>query len=251
MSFLPTYSPTPQFEIRHVTLLPSQPPIEKKINGIKTVVQVIRASPDKKIKEIDELAAKAGLPGVGAALKSIYHPTIRNAVYHSDYAIHDGSMRLLSGYFKSPKRQVVSPRVEFDDLAEITNDAFAFHSALIALWKRARNSFIDFRGKFLPYDQHCKGIIEFTFDRDTLTGFHVYWPNGTLSICFRSLDGQSYAQNVRFDPDGSINFFVGTFASKPGTFYPCVEVSTEPVYAVVPGTDKHPYWPQVLAAYEL
>jgi hypothetical protein len=160
-------------------------------------------------------------------------------------------MRLLSGYFKSPKRQMISSRIEFDDLAEITNDAFAFHSALIALWKRARNSFIDFRGKFLPYDQHYKGILEFTFDGDALTGFHVYWPNGTLSICARNLDGQSYAQNVRFDPGGSINFFVGTFANKPGTFSPCVEAGAEPVYAAVPGTDKHPYWPQVLAAYEL
>ena len=189
--------------------------------------------------------------GGGRRSRGIYNSTIRNAVYHSDYAIHDDSMRLLSGNFFSKKSGVMTPLIPFDDLVEITGDAFAFHSALLALWRRARNTFVDFRGKFLPYDPHYKGILEFTFEGDTLTGFRVYWPNETLSICARSLDGTSYAQNIRFNRDGSLNFMVGLFASHPGSFSPCVESGAEPIYAIVPGTDKRPYWPNVLQAYEL
>ncbi len=226
-------------------------PIEKKINGVKVVQKVIPASPDKKIKEIEDMSAKAGLPGIGVALRNIYNATIRNAVYHSDYAIHANSMRLLSGNFFSKKEGVYTPLISFDELAEITNEAFAFHSALFALWKRARNSFTDFRDKFLPYDHHYKGILQFTFDGDTLTGFRTYWPNGTIGICGRGMDGESYAQNIRFDPDGSINFMIGTLASKPGSFSPCVEDGDQPLYAPVPGTEKRPYWPSLPQAYEL
>jgi hypothetical protein len=226
-------------------------PIEKKVNGVKVVQRVIAASPDKKIKEIEALAGRAGLPEVGSSLRSIYNSVIRNAVYHSDYAIHDGSMRLLSGNFLSKKRGVYTPLITFDELAEVTNDAFAFHSALLALYKRARNTFTDFRDCFLPYDPHYKGILEFTFDGDTLTGFRTYWPNGTIGMCCRALDGQSYAQNIRFNPDGSVNFMVGILASRPGTFSPCVEEGAEPIYATVPGTDKRPYWPIKPESYRL
>jgi len=109
----------------------------------------------------------------------------------------------------------------------------------------------DFRDKFLPYDQHYKGILEFTFDGDQLTWFRAYWPNGTLGVYCRSLDGSATAVNLEFDPDGSINFFVGLYASEPGAFSPCVEANAQPVYAEVPGTNKRPFWPSVLRAYTL
>lgn len=222
-------------------------PVEKK----KVVQDIIPASPEKKIKEIEDLAAKAGLPEVGTALRSIYSPTIRNAVYHSDYALHGESMRLLSSYFLSRKSGEHTPIITFEELTEITNGAFAFHSALFALWKRSRNTFTDFRERFLPYDPQYKGILEFTFDGDTLTGFRTYWPNGTVGGCCRALDGQSNAQNIFFNPDGSINFMVGTLASKPGSFSPCVEDGEEPVYATVPDTEKRPYWPDKPQPYKL
>jgi hypothetical protein len=226
-------------------------PIGKKINGVKVVQRIIPASPEKKITEIESLSSKAGLPEVGTTLRSIYNPTIRNAVYHSDYAIHNESMRLLSGYFLSSKSGVNTPLITFEELAEITNGAFAFHSALLALWKRSRNTFTDFRERFLPYDPSYKGILEFIFEGDTLTGFRTYWPNGTVGVCCHALNGESYAQNIRFNPDGSINFMVGILASKPGSFSPCVEDGEEPVYATVPGTEKRPYWPDTLQAYKL
>jgi hypothetical protein len=197
------------------------------------------------------MARKAGVPDVGAALKGIYNRTIRNAVYHSDYAVHANSFRLLSDFHYSKKEGVNTPLITFDELGKITSNAFAFHSALLSLWKRQRKFFVDFRGKILPYDYHYKGVIEFTFDDDSLNGFRVYWPNGTVSMCARNADGQSFAQNIRFDPDGSINFFVGVLANRRGSFSPCVEADAGPEYAVVPGTDKRPHWPSDLRPYPL
>jgi hypothetical protein len=213
--------------------------------------KVVPASPIAKINEIDEMSKNAGIPEVGAALRGIYNNTIRNAVYHSDYAIHDDSLRLLSGFHYSKKEGCNTPLITFDELAEVTSEAFAFHSALLALWKRQRKLFIDFRGKILPYDEHYKGVIEYTFEGDSLDGFRVYWPNETVGVCAHNADGQSVAQNIQFEPDGSINFFVGLLASRPGSFSPCVESGSEPVYALVPGTERRPHWPEDFRPYAI
>lgn len=223
---------------------------DTKVNGVK-MKRLMRASPIAKINEIDAMAQGAGLPDVGAALKGIYDSTIRNAVYHSDYVVHNESMRLLSGSHYSKKQGVNTPLITFDELGEVTSEAFAFHSALLALWKRQRKLFIDFRGKILPYDDRYKGVIEYTFEEDSLNGFRVYWPNGTVGICARNADGTSIAQNIQFEPDGSINFFVGILANSPGSFSLCVEAGDEPVYAFVPGTDVRPHWPDDLRPYEV
>jgi hypothetical protein len=221
-----------------------------KVNGVKAK-KIVPASPIAKINEIDEMSKRADVPAVGAALRGIYNSTIRNAVYHSDYVIHDNSLRLLSGFHHSKKEGCNTPLITFDELGEVTSEAFAFHSALLALWKRQRKLFIDFRGKVLPFDEHYKGVIEFTFEGDSLNGFRVYWPNETVGVCARNDDGQSDAQNIVFKSDGSVDFFVGLLASRPGSFSPCVESSCEPVYALVPGTEKRPHWPEDFRPYAI
>ena len=102
---------------------------DTKVNGVATK-RVVHASPIAKIKEIDKLATKAGIPQVGEALKGIYNSTIRNAVYHSDYAIHNGSFRLLSGFHYSKKEKCNTPLITFDELGEIQ----AKHSLFIPLY---------------------------------------------------------------------------------------------------------------------
>jgi hypothetical protein len=223
---------------------------DMKVNGVQTK-RVVTANPIAKMNEINEMAKAAGLPEIGAALKGIYNNTIRNAIYHSDYAIHDGSLRLLSGNHHSKTQGVDTPLIPFDELAKVTSECFAFHSALLLLWKRQLRLFIDFRGKLLPYDDRYKGVIEYTFEDDSLNGFRVYWPNGTVGVCSRNADGQSHAQNIEFERDGSINFFVGLYASKPSAFSPLVEDGTEPKYAVVPNTHKRPHWPNDLKPYPI
>jgi hypothetical protein len=94
-------------------------------------------------------------------------------------------------------------------------------------------------------------VIEFTFEDDSLNGFRVYWPNEMVGVCSRNADGQTEAMNIQFEPDGSINFFVGLYASHPGSFSPLVESGNEPVYAVVPGTEKRPHWPVDFRPYAI
>jgi hypothetical protein len=84
-----------------------------------------------------------------------------------------------------------------------------------------------------------------------MTGFRTYWPNGSLSECYRTSTGLCTAHNIAFEEDGSINFMVGKFAASPGSFSPCVEAGMEPLYALVPQTDKRPYWPAQPKAYRL
>ena len=208
-------------------------------------------SPNQKIKRIKELADTAGMPKVAEALTEIYDSVIRNAVYHSDYILHDRKMHLRTDFRKSKTQKHYSQVVEFDELATLIKDAFAFYGALSSLYERSLRSFTDFKEKCLPYDFHYKGIMECAFSGDDkLIGFRVYWPNGTLSHFIRT-DGGCDGQNIEFNPDGSINFFVGLYATKRGAFSPLVEEDGQPNYPSRPGTSLRPYWPEPAALYKL
>jgi len=108
-----------------------------------------------------------------------------------------------------------TPLIPFDELAEITKEAFAFHSALLSLWNQQKQLFLDFRDRILPFDDHYKAVIEFTFDDNSLDGFRTYWPNGMVGTYRRHADGRSDGLNLTFRQDGSIDFFVGLYAQKP------------------------------------
>jgi hypothetical protein len=54
--------------------------------------KVIPPTPSQKIKRITELAKKANMEAIGAALAENYDSVLRNAVYHSDYVLHDDSL---------------------------------------------------------------------------------------------------------------------------------------------------------------
>ena len=222
--------------------------------GKKTGIfqQFIPPSPSKKIKRIKELAEQAKMPRIAEALAEIYDTVIRNAVYHSDYILHEQKMHLRKSQRKSKNRGYFSPVVEFEELATLIRDTFAFYTALFSLYDRCRQSFTTgFKNIFLPYDLYYKGILELLFDnRDGLAGFRVYWPNGSYGEYSRAESGCG-GQNIEFNPDGSINFMVGLHASNPGTFSPLVEHGSTPNYPLCPGTDVRPYWPDKLAAYAL
>jgi hypothetical protein len=207
-------------------------------------------SPTMKIGRIRKLADEANLPAVPGAFDSFYDSVIRNAVYHSDYTLVDSEFRLLRAYRLSKKTGINSPVVEREELFELINDAFAFYTALFALYERCRKSFGDFKHAFVPFDLHYKGLLQLLFDDEQrLIGFRAYWPNESFSEYTRTKNG-SGGQNIVFDPDGSINFMVGLYASKPGKFSPLVEYDAQPKYAEVPGTTIRPHWPEKLQVYK-
>jgi hypothetical protein len=213
--------------------------------------KVIPPTPSQKIKRISELAKKANMEGVSTALGENYDPVLRNAVYHSDYVLHDDSLIIRKDSRLSKNEGYYTPRIGLEELDEVIMNAFACFSALFSLYERCRRSFGDFQCAFLPYDGHYKGVLQFVFDADgVLIGFRVYWPNGTTGEYARTKDACT-GHNLSFDPDGSINFMVGLYASTPGPFSPLVEQGAEPTYANVPGTALKPHWPADLKPYKL
>jgi hypothetical protein len=222
-------------------------PIKRK----KAVVALKRPSPNAKIRRIVELATAAGMPIIPAAIAEIYDNVIRNAVYHSDYTVHEGQMRLMSDHRLSKKDRHYTPVVEFDELEELFTNAFAFSSALFQLYERCRGVlFNDFKNTFMPFDSHYKGLMEFVFDdADRLCGYRTYWPNGSYSEYSRTDNGCT-ALNLVFKGD-EVDFMVGLYASNPGSFSPLVERDAAPIYAARPGTEVRPHWPEDRKCYKL
>lgn len=207
-------------------------------------------SPLGKIERIKKLAEEAGLQDVGTALESICDPAIRNGVYHSDYTLSEGELRLLATSRLSKSQGCFTPVVPFAELSEIFSNAFAFHTALFSLYERSIKSFGDFKDAIIPYDGHYKGVLQLIFEEDRLVGFRVYWPNETVGEYIRR-GSASTGMNLDFDADGSINFMVGLYAAHRGQFSPLVEHNQEPRYAPVPGTGARPHWPADHRVYKL
>lgn len=209
------------------------------------------ASPNQKIVRIIQLSKEVSLTGVGDAMHEIHDGIIRNAVYHSDYVIYNGQVRLLKDSRLSARERCYTPVIEADELEELFCRTFAFYGAFFSLYERSLKSFVDFRHAFIPYDWHYKGLMDLVFDADDrLVGFRVYWPNGTLSEYRRQQEG-CIATNIEFNPDQSINFFVGLPASQPGPFSPLVERDGMPKYPERPEDAISPYWPDDCKLYKI
>jgi hypothetical protein len=209
--------------------------------------RTIPPSLSSKISRVNELAAKINVD-TKSLFEEIYYKDIRNSVFHADYTITDTEFRMLDGLYKSSKGYL-SHSVTFAELDSILRRSFAFYSAVMALHRRARRQLSGLRNKLLPYDGHYKGLLELLFEDDLLCGFRTYWPNGSNSEFTRTHAGCS-GVNTTFEKDGSINFMVGLYASKRGSFSPLVEQDGAPRYTPAPGRAKAPHWPDDLKAYD-
>ncbi|MEO8052209.1 MAG: hypothetical protein ABI833_17505 [Acidobacteriota bacterium] len=206
---------------------------------------------NQKLKRITELAQKANMSSIGAALEEVHDSVIRNAVYHSDFVLQDDSFLIRKASRLSKKEGGFTPRVALEELDELITNAFALYSALFSLYERCLNSFGDSKEAFIPYDSHYKGVMEFLFEEeDRLIGFRIYWPNGACGEYARTKEA-CVNMNLSFDQDGSINFMVGLIASQRGPFSPLVEHGTQPNYAFKPSTQLRPHWPDDLRPYKL
>jgi hypothetical protein len=207
----------------------------------------IPPSLSSKIHRVNELSAKVDVD-TKSLFEEIYHKDIRNSVFHADYTITDTEFRMLDGLYKNSKGYLTHS-VTFAELDTILRRSFAFYSAVMALHRRARRQLAGLRNKLLPYDGHYKGLLELLFEDDLLCGFRTYWPNGSNSEFTRTHAG-CWGVNTTFEQDGSINFMVGLYASKRGSFSPLVEQDGAPRYTPAPGRHKPPHWPDDLKAYD-
>jgi len=81
-------------------------------------------SPGEKIRKLQEMATRAGIPEAVVPLTEVWDRDLRNAVFHADYAVYDGEVRTLN-----PAKLYSS-----EDTALLVNRALAYHSALSTLF---------------------------------------------------------------------------------------------------------------------
>lgn len=126
-----------------------------------------------------------------------------------------------------------------------------FYSVVASLHRDARRWFFEaFQDVALPYDAHYKAILEFLFEDKLLIGFRTYWPNTSVSEFTRTTTKGVRGLNIVFAKDESIDFMVGLYASRPGSFSPLVEAGSDPRYARSSnGLAIH--WPDDLKGYDL
>lgn len=85
----------------------------------------------RKLVQLTELAEAVDLAGVVEPMREIYDRDLRNAVFHADYTLHGGRVRL-------PLR---SREYMHDEVMRLVNRALAFHEALALLYRSSVASY--------------------------------------------------------------------------------------------------------------
>lgn len=194
--------------------------------------------PAGKIKIIKQLSKELGV-NVGDIFDDFYDPKLRNAISHSDYIFTDSHFRVRNG--TGAWGAYVIP---LEKLYETITRCKVFYSTFFEIERAARHSFGGIAKKALPYDAHYKGLLEVLADNDgTMCGFRVHWPNGSESTYRRTEDGIEMINCMLAMQHNTIEFMVGMYAQKPGTFSPLVEQDSQPIYTKREGDDAPLNWP--------
>lgn len=89
--------------------------------------------PREKIEILEVKANKVGIPEVVVPIKDIYDSELRNAVFHSDYAVYEGGVRL-----RNPDKEYSHKKT-----LEIINKSFAYHEVMKNLLSASRASYTE------------------------------------------------------------------------------------------------------------
>jgi hypothetical protein len=194
--------------------------------------------PVGKIKIIKQLSKELGV-NVGDMFDEFYDPKLRNAISHSDFIFTETHFRVRNG---TGARGAYA--IPLENLNETITRCKAFYSTFFGIEHAARHSFGGIAKKALPYDLHYKGLLEILADKDgTMCGFRVHWPNGSDSTYRRTEDGIEMVNFMLAMQQNTIEFMVGRYARKPGSFSPLVEEDARPVYTRREGNDAPLSWP--------
>jgi hypothetical protein len=87
-----------------------------------------------KIDQIGSLGRRAGVEGVVAPMREIFDGELRNAIFHADYTLHGGELRLV---------HVHGRVLTHDEVMRRVNQALAYHEALAHLYRRHRLSYTE------------------------------------------------------------------------------------------------------------
>lgn len=182
--------------------------------------------PKEKIEIISRLSSQLG-NDLGPIFAEFFDPKLRRAIGHSDFTLTDTELRVRNGAGRYDPYTI-----KLDRLNEIIAKAHIFYRTFFEIDRNVREAWGSTSGRILPYDPVYKGLIEILVDDENLMcGFKLYWPNGATSM-YKRTSGGTEMMNCMLDMNNkTVQFMVGLYAQRPGTFSPLVERDGEPVYA--------------------
>lgn len=89
---------------------------------------LIPQSPSEKIQELEEMASTIGMGSAVVPLKNAFDRDLRNAVFHADYALYDGEVRI-----KKPLKSYTN-----EEITTILSKGLAYYQAFVSMF----NSYI-------------------------------------------------------------------------------------------------------------
>lgn len=163
--------------------------------------KVVPPSINQKLKELEAIAVDDDDKELVKMYRSVYYDEVRNSFFHSDYCLTEAQYRWTeSGPAKSMKLN------ELDFLLE---SAFIFFKSFFYIWDQSRYHLGSAQRYWkLP---NCETLELIRNPKGMLIGFNMHFSNGVKATYCRNLDGSVTANNLTFQGDGSINFFIGSF----------------------------------------
>lgn len=156
-------------------------------------------SPMKKIDELQNLAEACGEEALHAVIKEFYSDEIRNAFYHSDYAISDAEFHIVEG--GSLGRKVIPLSALMDTLGR----CLTFYSVWFQRFGDMRRSLAK-GSKYFRWPNH--EVLELLSRSGELSGFRIHFPTGLCAVFERIPYQGTKAENISFQEDG-ISLMVG------------------------------------------
>lgn len=155
---------------------------------------VVPPSMRRKIKEIVDLATKAGEIDLVSKLNYVFDDKLRNALVHSDYVLTADQLRRESG---------PAMAMPLTDVDQKLNYTFRFLSGLL---KAANNMKYALRRakKYHKWDQY--EVLELLADEKGVYGFNVHFSNGNKSTFARTKDGVT---QINMRTSKGVGFMIG------------------------------------------
>lgn len=130
-------------------------------------------SPIKKINHIKELATICGEERIVEIFNTFFRNDVRNAFYHSDYAISDEEFRIIEG------GEIGKQTIPLKELSDLLTRCFAFYSAFFITYNQVRRGLVEGK-RFLRWPNY--EVLELLSDKEGLTGFKIHFPNGSYAM---------------------------------------------------------------------
>lgn len=171
--------------------------VKKEKNGI--FAKRCLPSPKTKIKHLRELAGTCGEERMLEIIDGFFQNDIRNAFYHSDYAITEEEFRIAEG------SNIGEESVSLEELTKILTKCFAFYSAFMITINQARKNLAQGK-RFHRWPNY--EVIEMLSDSDGLTGFKIHFPNNSYAMFERKKYKGTTGLNFLIEKEG-ISLMVG------------------------------------------